>query len=92
MGRWYEMGDEISTDLGRFRPVYAPKDFLEVIAGIRNPNLIVDPSPAPTSTSTTAANISGPVPMPAKTLTARWGIVQATLATKSIQELVKICR
>jgi hypothetical protein len=26
------------SDLSQIRPVYAPKDFLEVIVGIQNPN------------------------------------------------------
>ena len=28
------------TDLSRFRPVYAPKDFLEVVSCLKNPNLV----------------------------------------------------
>ncbi|KAL4630182.1 TBC1 domain family member 19 [Arapaima gigas] len=36
--KWSEMGTN-EPDLGRFRPVYAPKDFLEVLTSLRNPNL-----------------------------------------------------
>nr|XP_057922415.1 TBC1 domain family member 19 [Doryrhamphus excisus] len=35
--KWNEMGTD-EPDLSRFRPVYAPKDFLEVVVGLRNPN------------------------------------------------------
>ncbi|XP_068612008.1 TBC1 domain family member 19 [Brachionichthys hirsutus] len=35
--KWNEMGTD-EPDLSRFRPVYAPKDFLEVLTGLRNPN------------------------------------------------------
>ncbi|XP_068164677.1 TBC1 domain family member 19 isoform X2 [Antennarius striatus] len=35
--KWNEMGAD-EPDLSRFRPVYAPKDFLEVVTGLRNPN------------------------------------------------------
>lgn len=37
MNKWNEMGTD-EPDLSRFRPVYAPKDFLEVLVGLRNPN------------------------------------------------------
>ncbi|KAM9717295.1 TBC1 domain family member 19 isoform 2-T2 [Menidia menidia] len=35
--KWNEMGTD-EPDLSRFRPVYAPKDFLEVLVSLRNPN------------------------------------------------------
>uniref|UniRef100_A0A3P8UZ63 TBC1 domain family, member 19 n=1 Tax=Cynoglossus semilaevis TaxID=244447 RepID=A0A3P8UZ63_CYNSE len=35
--KWNEMGTD-EPDLSSFRPVYAPKDFLEVLVGLRNPN------------------------------------------------------
>uniref|UniRef100_A0A672J3P5 TBC1 domain family, member 19 n=1 Tax=Salarias fasciatus TaxID=181472 RepID=A0A672J3P5_SALFA len=35
--KWNEMGTD-EPDLTRFRPVYAPKDFLEVLISLRNPN------------------------------------------------------
>lgn len=35
--KWNEMGSD-EPDLSHFRPVYAPKDFLEVIISLRNPN------------------------------------------------------
>ncbi|KAF6724454.1 TBC1 domain family member 19 [Oryzias melastigma] len=35
--KWNEMGTD-EPDLSRFRPVYAPKDFLEVLISLRNPN------------------------------------------------------
>nr|XP_061816228.1 TBC1 domain family member 19-like isoform X2 [Nerophis lumbriciformis] len=35
--KWNEMGTD-EPDLSRFRPVYAPKDFLEVVVSLRNPN------------------------------------------------------
>ncbi|KAM6959659.1 TBC1 domain family member 19 isoform 1-T1 [Tautogolabrus adspersus] len=35
--KWNEMGTD-DPDLSRFRPVYAPKDFLEVLINLRNPN------------------------------------------------------
>ena len=38
MSRWTELGTD-EPDLSQFRPVYAPKDFLEVIAGLKNPNM-----------------------------------------------------
>ncbi|XP_029112047.1 TBC1 domain family member 19 isoform X2 [Scleropages formosus] len=36
--KWSEMGTN-EPDLSHFRPVYAPKDFLEVLTSLRNPNL-----------------------------------------------------
>uniref|UniRef100_A0A8C6UK68 TBC1 domain family, member 19 n=1 Tax=Neogobius melanostomus TaxID=47308 RepID=A0A8C6UK68_9GOBI len=35
--KWNEMGTD-EPDLSRFRPVYAPKDFLEVLISLRNSN------------------------------------------------------
>ncbi|TRY71361.1 hypothetical protein DNTS_008143, partial [Danionella cerebrum] len=35
--KWNEMGTD-EPDLSKFRPVYAPKDFLEVLISLRNPN------------------------------------------------------
>ncbi|XP_077444251.1 TBC1 domain family member 19 [Stigmatopora argus] len=35
--KWNEMGTD-ETDLSRFKPVYTPKDFLEVVVGLRSPN------------------------------------------------------
>ncbi|KAF1380656.1 hypothetical protein PFLUV_G00166150 [Perca fluviatilis] len=35
--KWNEMGTD-EPDLTRFRPVYAPKDFLEVLISLQNPN------------------------------------------------------
>ncbi|XP_077357618.1 TBC1 domain family member 19 isoform X2 [Festucalex cinctus] len=35
--KWNEMGTD-EPDLSRFRPVYAPKDFLEVVVALRSPN------------------------------------------------------
>lgn len=35
--KWTELGVE-GPDLSQIRPVYAPKDFLEVIVGVQNPN------------------------------------------------------
>ncbi|XP_061921240.1 TBC1 domain family member 19 isoform X2 [Entelurus aequoreus] len=35
--KWNEMGTD-EPGLSRFRPVYAPKDFLEVVVSLRNPN------------------------------------------------------
>uniref|UniRef100_A0A670YCR9 TBC1 domain family member 19 n=1 Tax=Pseudonaja textilis TaxID=8673 RepID=A0A670YCR9_PSETE len=37
LNKWNEMGTE-EPDLSLFRPVYAPKDFLEVLMNLRNPN------------------------------------------------------
>ncbi|XP_078590504.1 TBC1 domain family member 19-like [Branchiostoma floridae x Branchiostoma japonicum] len=37
LSRWTELGTE-EPDLSHFRPVYAPKDFLEVLVNLRNPN------------------------------------------------------
>ncbi|KAJ8262585.1 hypothetical protein GJAV_G00168080 [Gymnothorax javanicus] len=37
INKWNEMGTD-EPDLSRFRPVYAPKDFLEVLISLRNPN------------------------------------------------------
>ncbi|XP_076334413.1 TBC1 domain family member 19 isoform X1 [Tachypleus tridentatus] len=36
--KWTELGSE-EMDLSRFRPVYSPKDFLDVLVSLRNPNL-----------------------------------------------------
>ncbi|UYV83657.1 TBC1D19 [Cordylochernes scorpioides] len=36
--KWTELGTE-DMDLSRFRPVYSPRDFLEVLMSVRNPNL-----------------------------------------------------
>ncbi|XP_055067211.2 TBC1 domain family member 19 [Misgurnus anguillicaudatus] len=35
--KWNEMGTD-EPDLSKFRPVYAPKDFLEVLIALKNPN------------------------------------------------------
>nr|XP_044986077.1 TBC1 domain family member 19 isoform X2 [Jaculus jaculus] len=37
LSKWNEMGTD-EPDLSHFRPVYAPKDFLEVLINLRNPN------------------------------------------------------
>ncbi|XP_063778241.1 TBC1 domain family member 19 isoform X1 [Pseudophryne corroboree] len=37
LNKWNEMGTD-EPDLSNFRPVYAPKDFLEVLINLRNPN------------------------------------------------------
>ncbi|XP_026990312.1 TBC1 domain family member 19 isoform X2 [Tachysurus fulvidraco] len=37
INKWSEMGTD-DPDLSKFRPVYAPKDFLEVLISLRNPN------------------------------------------------------
>ncbi|KAI0232517.1 TBC1 domain family member 19 [Lamellibrachia satsuma] len=37
--KWTELGTD-EPDLSRFRPVYAPKDFLEVVSSLKNPNLV----------------------------------------------------
>ncbi|XP_037532409.1 TBC1 domain family member 19 [Nematolebias whitei] len=37
INKWNEMGTD-EPALSRFRPVYAPKDFLEVLISLRNPN------------------------------------------------------
>uniref|UniRef100_A0A8C5LR23 TBC1 domain family member 19 n=1 Tax=Leptobrachium leishanense TaxID=445787 RepID=A0A8C5LR23_9ANUR len=37
LSKWNEMGTD-EPDLSLFRPVYAPKDFLEVLINLRNPN------------------------------------------------------
>ncbi|XP_067325099.1 TBC1 domain family member 19 isoform X2 [Anolis sagrei] len=37
LSKWNEMGTD-EPDLSLFRPVYAPKDFLEVLMNLRNPN------------------------------------------------------
>ncbi|KAM8938811.1 TBC1 domain family member 19 [Pelodytes ibericus] len=37
LNKWNEMGTD-EPDLSLYRPVYAPKDFLEVLINLRNPN------------------------------------------------------
>jgi hypothetical protein len=37
---WCSLSSPTSLDLSQFRPVYAPKDFLEVIASLKNPNVV----------------------------------------------------
>lgn len=39
LSRWTELGIE-GPDLSQIRPVYAPKDFLEVIMSLQNPNYL----------------------------------------------------
>ncbi|XP_074650337.1 TBC1 domain family member 19-like [Tubulanus polymorphus] len=46
LGRWTELGQELPVDLSKFRPVYAPKDFLEVLAGVKNPNCTFADAPS----------------------------------------------
>ncbi|XP_018416909.1 PREDICTED: TBC1 domain family member 19 isoform X2 [Nanorana parkeri] len=41
LNKWNEMGTD-EPDLALFRPVYAPKDFLEVLINLRNPNYDTD--------------------------------------------------
>ncbi|KAK6493636.1 TBC1 domain family member 19 isoform X1 [Huso huso] len=48
LSKWNEMGTD-EPDLSHFRPVYAPKDFLEVLINLRNPNY--DSSDQPSSKS-----------------------------------------
>ncbi|XP_072039594.1 TBC1 domain family member 19-like [Amphiura filiformis] len=43
--RWNEMGTE-EPDLSAFRPVYAPKDFLDMLIMLKNPNNVIGPQSA----------------------------------------------
>ncbi|XP_066430723.1 TBC1 domain family member 19 isoform X2 [Eleutherodactylus coqui] len=45
LNKWNEMGTD-EPDLSLFRPVYAPKDFLEVLINLRNPNYDVGDQPS----------------------------------------------
>ncbi|XP_057358122.1 TBC1 domain family member 19 isoform X3 [Manis pentadactyla] len=45
LSKWNEMGTD-EPDLSLFRPVYAPKDFLEVLVNLRNPNYENGDSPS----------------------------------------------
>ncbi|XP_035216441.1 TBC1 domain family member 19-like isoform X4 [Stegodyphus dumicola] len=42
--KWSELGSE-DMDLSRFRPVYSPKDFLEVLINMKSPNINITLSP-----------------------------------------------
>ncbi|GBO32808.1 TBC1 domain family member 19, partial [Araneus ventricosus] len=44
--KWSELGSE-DMDLSRFRPVYSPKDFLEVLINVKSPNIgtLMNPDP-----------------------------------------------
>ncbi|KFM70921.1 TBC1 domain family member 19, partial [Stegodyphus mimosarum] len=42
--KWSELGSE-DMDLSRFRPVYSPKDFLEVLINLKSPNINITLSP-----------------------------------------------
>ncbi|GIY46133.1 TBC1 domain family member 19, partial [Caerostris extrusa] len=44
--KWSELGSE-DMDLSRFRPVYSPKDFLEVLINVKSPNIGLMMSPDP---------------------------------------------
>lgn len=48
LSRWTELGTDgpgtLGCNLSQIRPVYAPKDFLEVVMCLQNPNLMVDSS------------------------------------------------
>ncbi|GFQ76156.1 TBC1 domain family member 19 [Trichonephila clavata] len=48
--KWSELGSE-DMDLSRFRPVYSPKDFLEVLINVKSPNigLVMSPDPGPST-------------------------------------------
>ena len=39
LSKWTELGTN-EPDLAKFRPVYAAKDFLDVITALRNPNQV----------------------------------------------------
>ncbi|XP_067845169.1 TBC1 domain family member 19 isoform X2 [Heptranchias perlo] len=59
LNKWNEMGTD-EPDLSHFRPVYAPKDFLEVLINLRNPNY---DSGDPTSLRSSWGLISIPLPV-----------------------------
>ncbi|XP_015922874.1 TBC1 domain family member 19 [Parasteatoda tepidariorum] len=47
--KWSELGSE-DMDLSRFRPVYSPKDFLEVLTNVKCPNVSANtPDPGPST-------------------------------------------
>uniref|UniRef100_UPI00398E8548 TBC1 domain family member 19 isoform X2 n=2 Tax=Pristiophorus japonicus TaxID=55135 RepID=UPI00398E8548 len=62
LSKWNEMGTD-EPDLSHFRPVYAPKDFLEVLINLRNPNY---DSGDPTGLQSSWGLIS--IPLPVKNL------------------------
>ncbi|CAG5120893.1 unnamed protein product, partial [Candidula unifasciata] len=66
LSRWTELGVD-GPDLGQIRPVYAPKDFLEVVIGLQNSN-------CHTTGSVGTCNLL-------------WGMIQAPLRVKSLNEL-----
>ena len=44
--KWTELST-LDMDLSLFRPVYAPKDFLEILSQVQSPNLVEDPISKP---------------------------------------------
>lgn len=75
--KWNEMGTD-EPDLSHFRPVYAPKDFLEVIASLQNTNF--------NATVNTKESVSSEQIVNMNTLT---GLIQIPLEVPSIAELRK---
>ena len=59
--------------MSKIRPVYAPKDFLDVISGVRNPNA-ADPDDSGRGGGSSVLN---------------WGLIQVQLETPTLQELVR---
>ncbi|CAK8683708.1 TBC1 domain family member 19-like isoform X1 [Clavelina lepadiformis] len=68
--KWNEMGTE-EPDLSHFRPVYAPKDFLEVIISLRNPNY---------------CGLLGPE-VDEKPSGGHWGLIQVPLEIPKLKDL-----
>ncbi|KAG8198112.1 hypothetical protein JTE90_020935 [Oedothorax gibbosus] len=46
--KWSELGSE-DMDLSRFRPVYSPKDLLEVLVNVKSPNVGLSSDPGPST-------------------------------------------
>ncbi|XP_077975364.1 TBC1 domain family member 19-like [Styela clava] len=75
--KWNEMGTD-EPDLSHFRPVYAPKDFLEVIASLQNSNF----------NATSLAKDSS-TPEQSKSMNTLSGLIQIPLEVSSIAKLGK---
>lgn len=86
----------VAADLSRFRPVYAPKDFLEV-SRLRTPNLYLVKSELHYSTLLLSKQVLISLRNPNHdssediSIRSHWGVIQVPLNVRDIPQLVGIC-
>ena len=80
--KWSELST-LDLDLSLFRPVYAPKDFLEIITQVSSPNLI---SAAPSNVCATDADDS-PDGAAMAGVKPSWGLIAIPLSVPTLEQL-----